>query len=294
MEVNNEENVYVQRVSQLDARDLDRELHSLLQEQVTKTFKYVKPRYWSAVEPELDAILQLIVLGFSATKFHATVGQQLLNIKYRDEKTLKSPTNKRLLVFVAGLVGAHWLKAREDYLTLWLSSWPNTRKVISRTLEWSEITIRSAMVANLLWFLLAGKFPLPVERILGLRQIPASPQNIRQVSYEYLNRELLWHGFAEFLAFLVPLVNIKRLINKVCRWLPLVIDDPTSESQRTREDLTHCGICDQSPTLPHCIGCRHVFCYYCIKSNVLSDSNYRCPKCGLQIQHYYPIKQVCI
>jgi len=277
---------------QLDASDLDRELHSLLKDQVTKAFKYVKPRYWCAIEPELDALLRFIVLGFSVSTFHSTVGQKLLNIKYRDETTLKAPSNKKIMFFVAGIVGSHWIKSREDHLTLWLGRWPALQNAVSKTLEWSEITVHSAMILNLLWFLVAGKFSLPIERILSLRQIPLSPQNIRQVSYEYLNRELLWHGFAEFLAFFVPLVNIKKVINTICRWVPLQIDNPTSESQRMPEDLLECAVCEQSPTLPHCIGCRHVFCYYCIKSNVLADPNYRCPKCGLQIQTYYPIKQL--
>ncbi|GAB6022934.1 peroxisome assembly protein (Peroxin-2) [Chamberlinius hualienensis] len=275
---------YVQRVSQLDAEELDDELCGLFKEQLTKSFKYVKPRYLSAVEIELECLLKFLLLWFSLNNHNATVGQRMLNIKFRDRRTAKVPTQAQLIVYIGGLIGIHWIKARENHVTLWLKLWPNLRQTVLSALKWSEIGIRCITLSNLLLFLVEGKYSAPLERILKLRPVPASKQNIRQVSYEYLNRELLWHGFAEFVAFFVPLMNVKRLVNAVCRYIPLEFVEPTSESQRTNEDFKLCVICQNPPTLPYCIGCRHMFCYYCINTSVFNDPNYRCPECGVQVK----------
>lgn len=43
-----------------------------------------------------------------------------------------------------------------------------------------------------------------------MRLTPPSAQASREVSFEYLNRQLVWHAFTEFLLFLLPLVGISR------------------------------------------------------------------------------------
>lgn len=43
-----------------------------------------------------------------------------------------------------------------------------------------------------------------------MRLSPPSTQVSREVSFEYLNRQLVWHAFTEFLLFLLPLVGIGR------------------------------------------------------------------------------------
>ena len=43
-----------------------------------------------------------------------------------------------------------------------------------------------------------------------MRLVTPSHQISREVSFEYLNRQLVWHAFTEFLLFLLPLVGISR------------------------------------------------------------------------------------
>jgi len=43
-----------------------------------------------------------------------------------------------------------------------------------------------------------------------MRLAPPTSQANREVSFEYLNRQLVWHAFTEFLLFLLPLVGISR------------------------------------------------------------------------------------
>lgn len=59
-------------------------------------------------------------------------------------------------------------------------------------------------------FLVNGRYRTLVDRILRIRLTPPSAQASREVSFEYLNRQLVWHAFTEFLLFLLPLVGISR------------------------------------------------------------------------------------
>ena len=62
-----------------------------------------------------------------------------------------------------------------------------------------------------------------------MRLAPPSHQVSREVSFEYLNRQLVWHAFTEFLLFLLPLVGISRWR----RWL--------SRAWRKAKGLTRSG-----------------------------------------------------
>ncbi|KAH7956210.1 hypothetical protein HPB52_007135 [Rhipicephalus sanguineus] len=123
---------------------------------------------------------------------------------------------------------------------------------------------------------------LPWFRERGLKLLVRFlPQMQRdKVQFDFMNRELLWHGFAEFIGFLLPLVNVYPAKNFVSRHLLRRKMRPTHPSERTRGDMAECGICGSSPTQPHEIGCKHVFCYYCIASQVTADAKYSCPLCN--------------
>lgn len=40
------------------------------------------------------------------------------------------------------------------------------------------------------------RYPSVLERVLGIHPVFAQRQSMRQVSFEFMTRELLWHGFA--------------------------------------------------------------------------------------------------
>ncbi|CAJ0967407.1 unnamed protein product [Ranitomeya imitator] len=115
-----------------------------------------------------------------------------------------------------------------------------------------------------------GKFATLTERLLGIRSVFKKPQDVRQVGFDFMNREILWHGFAEFLIFLLPLVNTQKLKSKLFSWCRPVrglrLADPSVATI-----CKECCLCGEWPTMPHTIGCTHVFCYYCIKSNYMAD-----------------------
>ncbi|KAG9995553.1 hypothetical protein KCU78_g17882, partial [Aureobasidium melanogenum] len=83
-------------------------------------------------------------------------------------------------------------------------------KRLSKLTGWISMTHEMAALASFLVFLFNGKYRTLADRFLRLRLAPASAQTSREVSFEYLNRQLVWHAFTEFLLFLLPLVGISR------------------------------------------------------------------------------------
>ncbi|KAF7727159.1 peroxisome assembly protein (Peroxin-2) [Apophysomyces ossiformis] len=75
----------VMRVSQLDSDILDLELVDILKEQLWNAFSLFKPNFKESFEPELLAILNLVLFKLSIYDSSATYGAQLQNLKYRNE-----------------------------------------------------------------------------------------------------------------------------------------------------------------------------------------------------------------
>lgn len=76
--------------------------------------------------------------------------------------------------------------------------------------SFASTTHSIAAFASFLVFLINGRYRTLTDRILRLRLAPPTSQVSREVSFEYLNRQLVWHAFTEFLLFLLPLVGISR------------------------------------------------------------------------------------
>lgn len=67
-----------------------------------------------------------------------------------------------------------------------------------------------AAFASFLVFVVNGRYRTVLDRILRLRLVPPTNHASREISFEYLNRQLVWHAFTEFLLFFLPLVGISR------------------------------------------------------------------------------------
>lgn len=85
---------------------------------------------------------------------------------------------------------------------------------------------------SFLVFLVNGRYRTLIDRLLRMRLTPPSAQASREVSFEYLNRQLVWHAFTEFLLFLLPLVGISRWR----RWVSRAWRKTMSAIQNTSPD----------------------------------------------------------
>lgn len=71
---------------------------------------------------------------------------------------------------------------------------------------------------NFALFLWNGKYRTVTDRLLGMRLTYANRSLQRNVSFEFLNRQLVWNAFTEFLLFLLPLIKPQRVLRKMARW----------------------------------------------------------------------------
>ena len=134
-------------------------------------------------------------------------------------------------------------------------------RLLSRIASLLSTSHSIAAFASFLVFLVNGRYRTLIDRLLRLRLAPPTNQVSREVSFEYLNRQLVWHAFTEFLLFLLPLVGISRWR----RWLARVWRKVKSVARTSGEDSTDddmkggelaflpertCAICyqDQNPT----------------------------------------------
>ncbi|KAG5934094.1 peroxisome assembly protein (Peroxin-2) [Claviceps sorghi] len=213
------------RVAQVDAELLDEELVDLLRGQAAEALKYFAGGHlqdeWSA---EMMLALRAVLFKLTVWDHDATYGAALQNLKYTDARRpgpLLTPPS-RLQKSLYGLVtvfGKYAWTRWEDWLLeqdVGYEHAPSTR--VRQLARWTSrlTTIHSAAaLASFLVFLLHGRYRTLLDRILRMRLAPPTSQVSREVSFEYLNRQLVWHAFTEFLLFVLPLIGI----NKWRRWL---------------------------------------------------------------------------
>jgi peroxin-2 len=187
------------------------------------------------------------------------------------------------------------------------------------------------------------------------------PNMSRLISFEYLNRQLVWQELSEFLLFLLPLINVakvKRFILNLLPRVPLVAEGgsagdigssssgfggssgqypsaakewssssgwqqqeslqeqqlgqqdaeqqgPGSKQQQQQQEedanlssssmqrkavdvlrpIGPCPICGVQEVLVPFVAypCRHLFCYYCLRSHTEADQGFCCPVDGQRI-----------
>ena len=137
----------------------------------------------------------------------------------------------------------------------------NNFRLLSRLSSTASTTHSIAAFASFLVFLLNGRYRTLTDRILRLRLAPPTSQTSREVSFEYLNRQLVWHAFTEFLLFLLPLVGIsrwRRWLSRALRKVKALMkitsgednDDSLAKGELAFLPERTCAICyhDQNPT----------------------------------------------
>ncbi|KAM6977681.1 peroxisome biogenesis factor 2 [Aplochiton taeniatus] len=297
----------VLRINQLDAFELDSALEQLVWAQFSQCFQHFRPGLLTPLEPELKALLQLLLWRFTVYSSSATVGQSLLDLRYHNALSSSpryQPLSRWQKLGMALLsVGPIWLRERSHTLLLSLglgtgAGGPPTeeggrlRLGLRRSLNLLSSVAQVASLVNFLVFLRKGRHPSLSERLLGVRAVFSKAQGGRDVTFQYVNRELLWHGFAEFLIFLLPLVNVRRM-KVAARSLLGGGGGEAAAADGAREGSgawRECGLCGEWPTMPHTAGCGHVFCYYCVKSHAIADPYLTCPKCGAETGRPEPVK----
>ena len=208
------------RVGQVDAELLDEELLVLFKSQIADALKYFNPHIQDDYSREVLLALRALLFKLSIWDNNASYGAALQGLQYTDARQsihsngLVKPTQlQKSLYGLITVLGRYAWDKYEDYLLETESSYTGPSEPIRRL---SSITSRLSTVhsiaafASFVVFLINGRYRTLTDRLLRLRLISPNAQTHREVSFEYLNRQLVWHAFTEFLLFLLPLVGITR------------------------------------------------------------------------------------
>nr|GLL17779.1 peroxisome biogenesis protein 2 [Ipomoea trifida] len=282
--------IAISRVNQIDAARLDIEMSAMLKEQLVKIFSLMKPGMLFQYEPELDAFLEFLIWRFSIWVDKPTPGNGLMNLRYRDERAiemrgkvrtgLEGPglTVAQKILYCIATVGGQYFWARLQSFSAFRRWGDSEQRSLARwvwlLIQRVEGIYKAASFSNLLLFLYTGRYRSLIERALRARLVYGSPNMNRAVSFEYMNRQLVWNEFSEMLLLLLPLLNSSSIKN----FLRPFSKDKSSNSAA---DETLCPICQAIPTLPFlAIPCQHRFCYYCLQTRCSAAPSFQCPRCG--------------
>ena len=262
----------VLRVSQLDATELDDELLAVLQEQLLAVFKMLPSARLLHFKPELRAALKVSLWWYSVRGSGKTFGQGMLDIHYSTKPTLVttlSLRHKLTLLFLS--VAVEWFRDRIHFLASFLSPRVSPRR-LENLLGYLTAAVNTLSLFNFTLFLLRGNYPTLCDRLAGLLIAPSIHQTLRSINYDYMNREILWHGFSEFIFFILPHFNLFAIRN----WLWRLTVSPSSPPA----DHSECAFCGKPPTMPSVSHCGHVYCYYCLQANCMAVRHFPCSACG--------------
>ena len=246
------------------------------------------------------ALIKSYVWFKTIHKKSLSIGQSLLQLKYYDLSQKHRIENNlnftQKYSFLFSEILFPYIRQRLDFVT--------NKEKTKNIIEIIENVYKTLDLINSLIFLYYGKYRSLWERLfrigIGLES-PKQMANSSELYFEIMTRELLWNSFAEFLTFVLPLINFFRLKNTFNNFLRTFIYRSSNKigsdvEQRDSSDLKICQICNQWPIDGHEIGCRHVFCYYCLMSNFLSDqtNGFTCDQCFHKINSIECIKRVKI
>ncbi|KAF9569335.1 hypothetical protein CPC08DRAFT_739223 [Agrocybe pediades] len=215
------------RVGQLDSELLDQELVQLLQEPINKALSLVNSSFRARFEPELNLLIQLTLYKLSIWNTGASYGAKLQDLRYVVPSTSSRklapsglPCNMLLLHGFLTLI-VPYIHGRIRTYAL-SRAWPDAPSTDRRRKIWEllghvESLHGSLSLANFIAFLWGGRYRTLADRLLRMSLVPSRRLVKRDVSYEFMNRQMVWHAFTEFLLFLLPLISARTIRRRFYR-----------------------------------------------------------------------------
>jgi peroxin-2 len=290
--------------------------------------------FLSAARPELAAALDALAFAATVGRGAPTPGMRMLNLRHADVRgrqrawasgdpsaALPGLTAGQRATYGLLSVGGRYAAARLGRAAL-ARAWaarhgggggggggqgsPSTGAAgVASTLAALDTALAVGGLANLVAFLGGGAHRSLLERLIGAVAVPADPAAPRALSFDYLNRQLVWHGLAELMLFLLPLVEPARLGRAVRAWLPRPLvgsgaaapsssspssslaagASPAAQARPGGAARPTCGWCGRTdPPLPFAaLPCTHVHCYWCLARATAGDAAAACPTCGVRV-----------
>ncbi|OCH87915.1 peroxisomal biogenesis factor 2 [Obba rivulosa] len=202
------------RVGQLDAELLDQEIVHLLSEPLVKALGQVNSSFKSRFEPELTLFIRLTLYKLSVWNTGASYGAKLQGLRYLIPEA-SGLRHRTLLLHGAISTVMPYLHTRIRGHAL-SNAWPDRPSSDRRRKAWEFLAKVESLhgllsLLSFVAFLWNGRYRTLADRLFGLRLVSTRVRSRREVSYEFMNRQMVWHAFTEFLLFLLPLIDTRSL-----------------------------------------------------------------------------------
>ena len=304
----------VLRVSQVDSQRLDVELLDTLNGQLSRVVDAVvdpSGEFSTRKSAEIKLFLDLGLFVCTTAMNRPTPGQDLMNLRFRDEREWSSDspgaidvatvktgvegsgltvTQRLILGFVRCAAGYAWGSWQRKMLRERFDE-GNRDEWRYKAWKWSqriENAHATASFINFCIFLKNGRYPTLIERAVSARLVYQRPSMARVVDFEYLNQQLAWRELSELVLFTLPYLYSSRV-----RSLFGVLSMATSRTRSSVDAVGHTATNDESSTTSRrrviqafrCSACAsrepihpfvaepcgHPYCYYCLRARMLEQ-----------------------
>ena len=250
------------RTPQIDANYLDENFNSYNWDIFSSLFRNYYSHLTHSFKHEFQLFLRLLTSynTLLSSRSSATIGQQLLQIKY------------------SSLPLTRWQKFL--YLSSYVFSYIYEKFFVDyRRLLPFQFIYKLFLCINFLVFLRGGTYLNLFERIARLKTIHDHPPSLRILDYSYMKRELIWHTLNETLSTLIPFVTSLKARTMMRKYFAGIV-------MKKLEQTNLCSVCEQSIVMPYeSVGdCKHYFCYVCAYSLIQQS----CPICFKTINNIKP------
>ncbi|KAL9050892.1 MAG: hypothetical protein Q9162_006367 [Coniocarpon cinnabarinum] len=338
------------RVTQLDSSLLDAELLSLFKAQITEALRLYHSDISNDYDAEITLLLRAVLFKLTVWDWDASYGASLQGLRFVDAGSVfarfrsrnegrergveggrevgregrKARRWKKGIYGILSIAGPYaYQKWEEKLLDAETEAPSNLLRSLKKWTDRLSTLHTAAALLSFLAFLVHGRYRTLLDRVLGLRLTPTTSHVSREVSFEYLNRQLVWHAFTEFLLFILPLVGITRWRRLLSRtWRKLLTkwrrmrghSSEESEAEKTGElaflPERTCAICyaDQGigsgemtgggvvgsantdVTNPYMATCGCVYCFVCLAQRVDAEDGeaWVCVRCGEGVRECAP------
>lgn len=265
------------RVSQLDSHLLDQELFTLLNANVESALGMFSTT--AALSTLAKAALRAVIWKIGIWDHSNTYGSQLQSLRYLD----LTPPKKIVLGLVTVLGPVLQERLGGEIQGRW-------RKIVA----YAEGLYEVLALANFVSYIAGARYDSVLHRVLRIRLTPTTSAH-RAVSFEFLNRQLIWSQFTEFLLVFLPLLRLPRLKRKLAGYLP------QPESQKLGFlPRRICAICYSDAVEgadivnPYEADCGDLFCYACVVSQIklAEGEGWDCLRCGHRVTQARPWREV--
>ena len=287
----------VHRSSQTDALQLDEELLGLFKDTLNKCLGTFHDEFLRVYYKELLVVLRSVIFCLTVGIGKPTPGMALLNVTYRNEYKSSKFRNdgpglnklQRTLLYVGDIVAPYMWSRLARYLSRAMDGRENPGETLSnaslrrissekmwqiaRRIESGWMTLE---LVNAVAYLRHGTYRRLLERLVGARVVYSHLGASRHISFDYLNRQLIWSEISEFILFLLPLVNVGAVRKFLYTYLQM------NKALGGIQSDAKCGICGtlkDSPIRCQVLPCKHIFCYYCIVGRMDQRNDRRCCVC---------------